>query len=151
MGTDPSRISITERIDKRAFDPLALTQIQATILREYRVAYPLMPLFQGPCVENIAVEVQSWVRVDSLKTQRSHSTETTKSESNFLPTAGLSAISPCLFEEGFGTRVVCFHSMHRGVSFYPLPYEPSRGLGSSRCTITSVSSVSAIHSTMLWR
>jgi acyl transferase domain-containing protein len=58
LGVEPTRISLAEKIDQYAFDSLTLTQMRSVILREFRVTYPMMRLFQGPSLQEIAVELE---------------------------------------------------------------------------------------------
>ncbi|KAE8351975.1 polyketide synthase [Aspergillus coremiiformis] len=129
VGVEPSRISLTEKIGKYTLDSLSLTQMRAMILREYRVAYPLMRLFQSPCIEVIAEEVHSLLGNGSTVTRESLATAT-GAESNAFIGGGLSALSPWFIRgKGSGARVVCFHSMGTGASlFTPFLMDPPEGL-----------------------
>ncbi|KAJ5745662.1 hypothetical protein N7520_010844 [Penicillium odoratum] len=119
MGIESSRISLTERIDKYAFDSLTLTQMRGMILREFRVAYPLMRLFQGPCLEDVAVEVQSSLEGDPSKVETTNFVTQIDAEVNASLTTEFSVLSPWFIRgKGYGSRVVCFHPMGTGASFY---------------------------------
>ncbi|KAK5997058.1 Erythronolide synthase [Cladobotryum mycophilum] len=110
VGLEPSRISVTERIDQYAFDSLILTQLRGMILREFQVTYALMRLFQGPSLLQIAEELHSSLSKSSADAQAS--TELVDSQSDVALPKGLTVLSPWLIRgTGSGRRVICFHAM----------------------------------------
>ena len=131
LGVHLDRISDSEKIDQYAFDSLTLTQIRSLILREFRVPYPMMKLFEGPSLKEIASEVDG-------------STGNTRDKGLNLDGHGSTSISPISshglkilsswFVRGApakrpSPRVVCFHSMGASASlFAPFLLNPPDGL-----------------------
>ena len=131
VGVEPTRISLTEKIDQYAFDSLTLTQMRSVILREFRVTYPMMRLFQGPSLQEIAVELEGSFGNGSSEGQ----SFVGAANHEFEPvlSAGLSVASPWFIRgnpaNGSRARLVCFHSMGTGASlFTPFLTDPPDGL-----------------------
>ncbi|KAK5214208.1 hypothetical protein LTR41_000400 [Exophiala xenobiotica] len=133
VGVEPSRISLTEKIDQYAFDSLTLTQLRSVILREFRITYPVMRLFQGPSLQEIALEIESSFGNGSREGQSLLDVATSHEAEPILP-AGLSVASPWFIRRkaaanGFHQRVICFHSMGTGASlFTPFLLDPPDGV-----------------------
>ncbi|KAJ5510516.1 hypothetical protein N7453_002619 [Penicillium expansum] len=79
IGVEPSRISLT------------LTQLRGVILREVRVTYPLMRLFEAPSLQEIAVELNSSFQTGHA--EGVNGTDAANHISEQLPSAGLSVLS----------------------------------------------------------
>ncbi|KIY04109.1 uncharacterized protein Z520_00801 [Fonsecaea multimorphosa CBS 102226] len=131
VGVEPSRISLTEKIDQYAFDSLTLTQLRSVILREFRITYPVMRLFQGPSLQEIALELESSFGNSSGEGQ--DLMDVANHEAEPMLSTELSVASPWFIRRksanGFHQRVVCFHSMGTGASlFTPFLMDPPDGL-----------------------
>ncbi|KAI9036258.1 Acyl transferase/acyl hydrolase/lysophospholipase [Aspergillus affinis] len=131
LGVDTNRISPTEKIDHYSFDSLILTQVRSLILREIRVPYPLIKLFQGPSLHEIAADLDGISRNESLT---AGPTNTGDEQSELTSYDGLTRLSSPWFVRGNPVntgcpRVLCFHSMGVGASlFNPFLMDPPEGL-----------------------
>ncbi|KAJ5356330.1 hypothetical protein N7517_010939 [Penicillium concentricum] len=130
IGVESSRVSLTEKISEYVFDSLTLTQLRGVILREVRVTYPLMRLFEGPSIQEIAVELNSSFQNGHLESQKTDAANDiyeggTSSELSTLSKwfiGGSAVNSSC-------PRLVCFPSMGAGASlFAPFLMDPPIGL-----------------------
>ncbi|KAK5182464.1 hypothetical protein LTR44_005476 [Exophiala sp. CCFEE 6388] len=131
VGAEPSRISLTKKIDQYAFDSLTLTQLRSVILCEFRIAYPVMRFFQGPNLQEIALEVEGSFSNGSREGQSL--LDVPNHEAVPMLSAGLSIASPWFIRRksasSFHTRAVCFHSMGTGASlFAPFLMDPPEGM-----------------------
>ncbi|KAJ2974958.1 hypothetical protein NQ176_g5785 [Zarea fungicola] len=122
VGLEPSQISITEKIDQYGSDSLTLTQLRGVIIREFNVTFSLIRLFQGPTLEEIAVELHETFYKGGSSAQ-SPTNSIAQDASEFILGREFSTLSPGLIQ-GTGGRtgklVVCFHAMGGGASqFYP--------------------------------
>lgn len=111
VGLEPSRISVTEKIDQYASDSLTLTQMRGVIMREFQVTLPLMRLFQGPTLQEIAEDVgHSLFEGPATAQGATNAIVDINTEDNLLE--GFSVLSPWLIRgTGSGRRVICFHAM----------------------------------------
>jgi acyl transferase domain-containing protein/NADPH:quinone reductase-like Zn-dependent oxidoreductase/surfactin synthase thioesterase subunit len=131
LGVDSSRISPTEKINKYSFDSLTLTQVRSLILREFRLPYPLIRLFEGPSLQEIAADLDGIAHGNESASQTL--SDTANDTSGFMPHDGLITLSPW-FVRGKPTnanlpRVLCFHSMGIGATlFLPFLIDPPTGL-----------------------
>lgn len=129
VGLEPSRISVAEKMDQYASDSLTLTQMRGVIIRAFQVTLPLMRLFQGPTLQEVAEDVDS-----SLYKNTSDAQGIAKvSMDNFTDDVlldGLSILSPWLIRgTGHGRRVICFHAMGGAASqFNSFLLQPPEGI-----------------------
>ncbi|KAJ5464054.1 hypothetical protein N7475_007189 [Penicillium sp. IBT 31633x] len=131
IGVEPCRISLTEKISQYAFDSLTLTQLRGVILREVRVTYPLMRLFEAPSLQEIAVELNSSFQTGHA--EGGNGTDAANHISEQVPSAGLSVLSKWFIggkiANDSSPRLVCFHSMGASASlFAPFLVDPPHGL-----------------------
>ncbi|OGE57109.1 hypothetical protein PENARI_c002G04917 [Penicillium arizonense] len=131
LGIEPSRISVTEKIDQYAIDSLTLTQLRSVILREIRVTYPLMRLYEAPSLQEIAVELNGSFQRGSPENQ--NITDVANHMPEQVVPAGLSILSKWFIRGNSANqsrpRLVCFHSMGVGASlFTPFLMNPPDGL-----------------------
>jgi surfactin synthase thioesterase subunit len=137
VGLEAARISVSEKIDQYAFDSLTLTQIRGLILREFRVAYAVMRLFQGPSLHEIAVDVAGSMAKGASGHQGHGGAPngTDKPSGNAVTTlpSRLHAVSKWLVTgkkplSKSSPKLVCFHPMGTGASFFsPFLIEPPEG------------------------
>ena len=131
VGVHVDRISDSENINQYAFDSLTLTQIRSLILREFRVPYPMMKLFEGPSLKEIASEVDG--STDNAGDKGSNLESNGNSSSAPISSHGLTILSSW-FVRGApakrpSPRLVCFHSMGASASlFAPFLLNPPDGL-----------------------
>ena len=57
IGVEVDEVSLTTKIDEYGFDSMTMTQIRSFIIQEFRVSFPIMRLFQGPSLQEIAEEL----------------------------------------------------------------------------------------------
>ncbi|KAJ5592205.1 hypothetical protein N7537_009109 [Penicillium hordei] len=131
IGVNPSRISLTEKISQYAFDSLTLTQLRGVILREVRVPYPLMRLFEAPSLQEIAVELNG--SFQNSHVEGGNGTDAANHTSEHVPSVGLSVLSKWFIggkiSNASSPRLVCFHSMGASASlFTPFLVDPPHGL-----------------------
>lgn len=131
VGVHVDRISDSENIDQYAFDSLTLTQIRSLILREFRVAFPMMKLFEGPSLREIALEVDGSAgdAVDKGQDLENNG----NSGAALTSSHGLTVLSPWFVRgtpaKSPSPRLVCFHSMGANASlFAPFLLHPPEGL-----------------------
>jgi nucleoside-diphosphate-sugar epimerase len=95
LGVDGSRMCPTEKINKYSFDSLTLTQVRSLILREFRLPYPLMRLFEGPSLHEIAADLDGISHGNESGSQSPDDTE--NDVSGFMHQDGLITLSPGSF------------------------------------------------------
>ncbi|KAI9164151.1 Mycocerosic acid synthase [Paramyrothecium foliicola] len=129
LGLDSSRISILEKIDQYASDSLTLTQVRGVIMREFHTTFPLMRLFQGPSLQQIAEELQDSLD-KGIENTRVSSKTVVDSQSDALMVDGLSVLSRGLIRgTGSGRPVICFHAMGGAASqFNSFLLNPPEGM-----------------------
>ncbi|PLB36519.1 fatty acid synthase S-acetyltransferase [Aspergillus candidus] len=120
LGVDTSRISPTEKIDQYSLDSMTLTQLRGLILREFRTPYPLIRLFEGPSLQEVAAELNG----TSHDTQSADKDSTNIGNDQLGPMSddGLIKISPW-FVRGSSVnahcpRLLCVHSMGAAATLF---------------------------------
>lgn len=120
VGIETDKIFPAEEISQYASDSITLTQLRGTILREFRVAYLLMRLFEGPSIDEIALEIESSFQDSSSKNQAS--SETIGDNTQSLYQSGLSVISRwCVRGNSANSskpKLLCIHSMGTAASLF---------------------------------
>ena len=120
LGVDTGRISATEKIDQYSLDSMTLTQLRGLILREFRTPYPLMRLFEGPSLQEIAAELNGTSHDTHLANEVSTSIDNDQLGS--MSYDGLIKISPWLVRgssvNAHCPRLLCVHSMGAAATLF---------------------------------
>ncbi|PLN77506.1 fatty acid synthase S-acetyltransferase [Aspergillus taichungensis] len=120
LGVDTSRISATEKIDQYSLDSMTLTQLRGLILREFRTPYPLIKLFEGPSLQEVAAELNGTSQDTQLADK--DTTNVGDDQLGSMSDDGLIKISPWFVRGSSANahcpRLLCIHSMGAAATLF---------------------------------